>query len=148
MLSTCVALCFGTALNLSVSSISVNYNRYILFVLRLTVFSSFTIFIFLFGKMSSFEITRVEITRFFFNTKSNQSLSLSQVFNRANHFMPRQRPGEYEYQYKKRLSQVWKKPPKRLSRIRQKTEKNFLYVYSSIFRYRLFRMKSRWKQHS
>ncbi len=29
-----------------------------------------------------------------------------QVFTRANHFMPRQRPGEYEYQYKKRLSQV------------------------------------------
>jgi len=29
-----------------------------------------------------------------------------QVFARANHFMPRQRPGEYEYQYKIRLSQV------------------------------------------
>ena len=31
---------------------------------------------------------------------------LKQVFARANHFMPRQRPGEYEFQYKKRLAQV------------------------------------------
>merc|ERR1712241_695310 len=31
---------------------------------------------------------------------------LKQVFTRANHFMPKQRPGEYEFQYKKRLSQV------------------------------------------
>ena len=31
---------------------------------------------------------------------------LKQVFARANHFMPKQRPGEYEFQYKKRLAQV------------------------------------------
>ncbi len=34
-------------------------------------------------------------------------LMLFKVFARANHFMPRQRPGEYEYQYKIRLSQVF-----------------------------------------
>ena len=33
---------------------------------------------------------------------------LKQVFARANHFMPKQRPGEYEFQYKKRLAQVLK----------------------------------------
>ena len=32
---------------------------------------------------------------------------LKQVFARANHFMPKQRPGEYEFQYKKRLAQVY-----------------------------------------
>ena len=31
---------------------------------------------------------------------------LKQVFARANHFMPKQRPGEYEFQYKKRLAEV------------------------------------------
>ena len=31
---------------------------------------------------------------------------LKQVFARANHFMSKQRPGEYEFQYKKRLAQV------------------------------------------
>ena len=31
---------------------------------------------------------------------------MKQVFARANHFMPKQRPGEYEFQYKKRLSEV------------------------------------------
>jgi len=31
---------------------------------------------------------------------------LKQVFARANHFMPKQRPGEYEFQYKKRLAQL------------------------------------------
>ena len=36
---------------------------------------------------------------------------LKQVFARANHFMPKQRPGEYEFQYKKRLSEVCMKNP-------------------------------------
>jgi len=31
---------------------------------------------------------------------------LMSVFTRSNHFMPKQRPGEYEFQYKKRLSQL------------------------------------------
>ena len=31
---------------------------------------------------------------------------LKQVFTRANHFLPKQRPGEYEFQYKKRLADV------------------------------------------
>ena len=29
---------------------------------------------------------------------------LKQVFTRANHFMPKQRPGEYEFRYKRRLA--------------------------------------------
>jgi len=61
-------------------------------------------------------------------------LTLFQVFNRANHFMPRQRPGEYEYQYKKRLSQVWKKTPKRLSRIRsENTEEFLIHLFFNFF---------------
>lgn len=31
---------------------------------------------------------------------------LKQVFARASHFMPKQRPGEYEFKYKKRLAEV------------------------------------------
>ena len=31
---------------------------------------------------------------------------LKQVFIRANHFMPKQRPGEYEFRYKRRLAEV------------------------------------------
>ena len=31
---------------------------------------------------------------------------LKQVFTRANHFMPKQRPGEYEFRYKRRLAEV------------------------------------------
>ncbi len=31
---------------------------------------------------------------------------LKQIFTRANHFMPKQRAGEYEFQYKRRLSEV------------------------------------------
>ena len=35
---------------------------------------------------------------------------LKQVFTRANHFMPKQRPGEYEFRYKRRLAEVRIKP--------------------------------------
>ena len=51
-------------------------------------------------------------TYFFFNKCKipNSALldlgELKQVFARANHFMPKQRPGEYEFQYKKRLAEV------------------------------------------
>ena len=31
---------------------------------------------------------------------------LKQVFTRTNHFMPKQRPGEYEFRYKRRLAEV------------------------------------------
>ena len=31
---------------------------------------------------------------------------LKQVFTRSNHFMPKQRPGEYEFRYKRRLAEV------------------------------------------
>jgi hypothetical protein len=31
---------------------------------------------------------------------------LKQVFVRSNHFMPKQRPGEYEFRYKRRLAEV------------------------------------------
>ncbi len=31
---------------------------------------------------------------------------LKQVFARSNHFLPKQRAGEYEFQYKRRLSEV------------------------------------------
>ena len=33
---------------------------------------------------------------------------LKSVFSRSNHFLPKQRPGEYEFQFKKRLADVIK----------------------------------------
>jgi hypothetical protein len=31
---------------------------------------------------------------------------LQSIFTRSNHFMPKQRPGEYEFQYKRRLAEL------------------------------------------
>jgi len=33
---------------------------------------------------------------------------LKQIFSRSNHFMPKQRAGEYEFQYKRRLADAIK----------------------------------------
>ena len=65
---------------------------------------------------------------------------LKQVFARANHFMPKQRPGEYEFQYKKRLAQV--SPPHNTRYLVLHTVKLQVYIF---FIFSWWRQRYPWK---